>query len=65
VRKKVKFHFVSDMMEVLRLALEPAKEKPVKPKAGKKAVNPGRKKPAAKGVKSRTKAARKPASKKK
>ena len=65
VQKKVKFHFVSDMMEVLRLALEPAKEKPLKQQAGKKAVKPGSTKPAAKGDKSKTNVARKPASKKK
>ena len=65
VRKKVKFHFVSDMMEVLRLALEPAREKTMKQKAEKKAVKPGSAKPAAKGDKSRTKIARKPVAKKK
>jgi ATP-dependent Lon protease len=65
VQKKVKFHFVSDMMEVLRLALEPAKEKPVKQKAEKKAVKPGSEKPAAKGDKSKTKVTRKPVAKKK
>ena len=65
VQKKVKFHFVSDMMEVLRLALEPAKEKTVKQKAGKKAAKSGGAKPAAKRGKSKTKIARKPIAKKK
>ena len=65
VQKKVKFHFVSDMMEVLRLALEPAREKPVKQQAGKKAVKPGSAKLTAKENKSKTKVTRKPVTKKK
>jgi hypothetical protein len=65
VQKSITFHFVGDMMDVLKLALEPAKEKPVKRQAGKKAVKPGSAKPAAKGVKSKTKVARQAASKKK
>jgi ATP-dependent Lon protease len=65
VQKSITFHFVGDMMDVLKLALEPANEKPVKRQAGKKAVKPGSAKPAAKGVKSKTKVARQAASKKK
>ncbi|MEN6638755.1 MAG: endopeptidase La [Smithella sp.] len=65
VQKSITFHFVGDMMDVLKLALEPAKEKPVKRQAGKKAVKPGSAKPAAKGVKSKTKVSRQAASKKK
>ena len=65
VQKKVKFHFVSDMMEVLTLALEPAKEKPAKQQAGKKAVKPGSAKPAVKREKSKRTVARKPVLKKK
>jgi len=60
VRKVMTFHFVNEMMDVLKLALEPAKEKPVKRQAGKKAAKSGSAKPAAKRGKSKTKIVRKP-----
>jgi ATP-dependent Lon protease len=44
VQKKMAFHFVSDMMDVLKLTLEPAKEKP----AVKKTVKSQGAKPSAK-----------------
>ena len=69
VQKAVTFHFVGDMMDVLKIALEPGKEKPAakpaKKPAAKKAARPKSEKRAAKAKKSKPAAIRKPASKKK
>ncbi len=58
VQKAVTFHFVGDMMDVLKLALEPGKEKPAvkkaaKAKSAKPAVKTKSVKPAAKAIKHR------------
>lgn len=69
IQKAVTFHFVGDMMDVLKLALEPAKEKPAprpanKP-AKKKAIKTGSAKPVAHAKKEKPAAVRKSISKKK
>ncbi len=66
VQKGVTFHFVSDMMDVLKLALEPVKEekKPSK-KTVKKVTKTQSAKPAGKTKKSKPAPKRKPVSKKK
>ncbi len=51
VQKAITFHFVSDMMDVLKIALEPAKEKPVGKKASKALVKPAGKPDAKKAPK--------------
>jgi len=65
VQKQIAFHFVSDMMDVLKLALEPGKEKPAAGKAPKKAAATKNVKPAAKARQKKPATLRKPDSKKK
>ena len=65
VQKQITFHFVSDMMDVLKLALEPGKEKPAAGKAPKKAAATKNVKPSAKARRKKPATLRKPDSKKK
>jgi ATP-dependent Lon protease len=65
VQKQITFHFVSDMMDVLKLALEPGKEKPAAGKAPKKAAATKNVKPSAKARQKKPATLRKPDSKKK
>ncbi len=65
VQKQIAFHFVSDMMDVLKLALEPGKEKPAAGRAAKKAAGTKNVKPAAKARRKKPATLRKPVSKKK
>ncbi len=69
VQKGVTFHFVSDMMDVLKIALEPGKEKtaakPKKKQAAKKALIPKSGKPSVKTKLKKPVTIRKPVSKKK
>ncbi|MDD4242359.1 MAG: endopeptidase La [Smithellaceae bacterium] len=64
VQKQITFHFVSDMMDVLKLALEPGKEMPAG-RAAKKAAGTRNVKPAAKARQKKPATMRKPVSKKK
>ncbi len=46
VQKNIEFHFMSDMMDVVKLALEPQKEKPVRKTAAKKKAQSAKARPA-------------------